>query len=380
LATISLYTPYWSTRGGGERYLLRLANALSKSFKAKVALLMHPSDPPLQDIERYFNLDLSAITVMPVRSESNVAEVTRGMDLFVLLSNVKLVKSLARKKVLLLQIPFARPSARNFSSDLLSGRLMHTLKHIRRRSLFAFAQSSADLVLCNSRFTADILSKNFGIRAEILYPPVEDFQQEGAKRRNVILSVGRFFAGFYNEKRYDFLTSVFRRLHQGPLSDWEYHLAGSFVDSSASRRLVEKLKRENKGFPVHFHINESYDSLRRLYNEATVFWHAAGYGIDVDRNPERAEHFGMSTVEAMSTGCIPVVANKGGQKEIVQHGVCGFLWDRAEQLADHTVAIASGTLPVGQLQQQAREQSQKFSVAVFEQRVREFFTPLLTNV
>jgi len=31
----------------------------------------------------------------------------------------------------------------------------------------------------------------------------------------------------------------------------------------------------------------------------------------------RYEHFGISTVEAIAQGCIPIVHNSGGQKEIV---------------------------------------------------------------
>ncbi len=35
---------------------------------------------------------------------------------------------------------------------------------------------------------------------------------------------------------------------------------------------------------------------------------------------------GMTTPEAMSAGCVPVVIRKGGQPEIVRHGLDGFLW------------------------------------------------------
>ena len=47
------------------------------------------------------------------------------------------------------------------------------------------------------------------------------------------------------------------------------------------------------------------------------------------------EHFGMTTVEAMSAGCIPVVINKGGQKEIVTSD-CGYTWDDPKQLVSYT--------------------------------------------
>ncbi|HWP83421.1 MAG TPA: glycosyltransferase family 4 protein [Bacteroidota bacterium] len=377
MSAISLYTPYWSTRGGGERYLLQLATTLKRSFGGEVSVLMRPSDPPLHDLGRYFNLDISALSATRVQTEHEITKVTKESDVFILLSNVKPIKTFARKNVLLLQIPFPRLSTSSLVSDLLSGQWRDALKSIRRRALFAFAQTQADLVLCNSQFTAHNLAKNWDIRSEILYPPVQNFRDEPIPRRKVILSVGRFFAGLYNEKRYDLLTSVFRQLQKSSLPDWEYHLVGSSSGSRQSHRLIEQLQMENKGLPVFFHVNESYDSLRTLYNEATIFWHAAGYGVDEELRPERVEHFGMTTVEAMSAGCIPVVVNKGGQREIVQHNVSGYLWDTREQLAQYTEAIASGRAPLDRIQQQAQMRSRQFSVLEFERRVQELFSPLL---
>ncbi len=82
-------------------------------------------------------------------------------------------------------------------------------------------------------------------------------------------------------------------------------------------------------------VNLERSRLRQLYAQAKIFWHAAGYG-ECEERPELSEHFGMATVEAMSAGCIPVVINKGGQPEIVEHGVSGFLWNSLEELKEYT--------------------------------------------
>ena len=44
------------------------------------------------------------------------------------------------------------------------------------------------------------------------------------------------------------------------------------------------------------------------------------------------EHFGITTVEAMAHGCVPVVVRLGGQLEIVQDGVNGRLWGSLGEL------------------------------------------------
>ena len=73
-----------------------------------------------------------------------------------------------------------------------------------------------------------------------------------------------------------------------------------------------------------------------LLGKAAVFWHAMGFGEDQDANPLAMEHFGIATVEAMARGCVPVVIKRGGQPEIVRHGVDGFLWETLEELEHYT--------------------------------------------
>jgi glycosyltransferase involved in cell wall biosynthesis len=54
-------------------------------------------------------------------------------------------------------------------------------------------------------------------------------------------------------------------------------------------------------------------------------------------NPELTEHFGISTVEAISAGCIPLVVGRGGQPEIVTNP--DLLWQTIEELIEKTQAV-----------------------------------------
>jgi glycosyltransferase involved in cell wall biosynthesis len=78
------------------------------------------------------------------------------------------------------------------------------------------------------------------------------------------------------------------------------------------------------------------DALRREYQAASIYWHATGYGCDHDREPSKLEHFGMSIVEAMSAGAVPLAYNGGGPREIITSGVNGFLWSDPDELVAHT--------------------------------------------
>ena len=101
--------------------------------------------------------------------------------------------------------------------------------------------------------------------------------------------------------------------------------------------------------------------LKNLYEQSSVFWHAAGFGVDENTQPMFAEHFGISTVEAMAAGCVPVVIKKGGQKEIVEHGVSGFLWETLDELGSYTQTLLADDKLRTQMSEAARERATMFS-------------------
>jgi glycosyltransferase involved in cell wall biosynthesis len=101
-----------------------------------------------------------------------------------------------------------------------------------------------------------------------------------------------------------------------------------------------------------------------LYGRARLFWHAAGFG-SADSSPESSEHFGISTVEAMSAGAVPIVINKGGQPEIVEHGVSGFLWNTLDELREYTRLLAADEPLRLRMSNAARERAELFSRSRF---------------
>lgn len=50
--------------------------------------------------------------------------------------------------------------------------------------------------------------------------------------------------------------------------------------------------------------------------------------IDILLMPSRSEGFGLTAIEGMARGCVPVVANVGGLPEVVEDGVCGFVYNQ----------------------------------------------------
>ena len=185
-------------------------------------------------------------------------------------------------------------------------------------------------MVVNSQFTKKVVDKEYGIKSIVLYPPVSSIGMSGVKEKT-ILSVGRFEPSL-NTKHQDILIDAFRELSP-IIPGWKLVLAGG----SSSDEWLEKLKQKAAGLRVEFATNVSHTGLSDLYQKATIYWHAAGYVVDEVKNPELTEHFGISTVEAISAGCTPLVVPYGGQREIITDS--NFHWTTIPELVDKTQKV-----------------------------------------
>ncbi len=79
----------------------------------------------------------------------------------------------------------------------------------------------------------------------------------------------------------------------------------------------------------------------------------------------------------MGAGCVPVVINKGGQPEIVEHGVSGFLWNTLEELNDYTRLLMRDEELRRQMSEAAKGRAAHFSREKFVQRFMKLLRPLL---
>jgi glycosyltransferase involved in cell wall biosynthesis len=89
----------------------------------------------------------------------------------------------------------------------------------------------------------------------------------------------------------------------------------------------------------------------------------------------RVEHFGISTVEAMAAGCVPVVINRGGQTEIIEHGTTGFLWDTLAELKEYTATLVNDEALRARMAEAARTSAQRFSREAFAENFRRLLRP-----
>jgi glycosyltransferase involved in cell wall biosynthesis len=192
-----------------------------------------------------------------------------------------------------------------------------------------------------------------------------------ARKEKIILNVGRFFANGRGSlhKRQDVLLDVFGGMTDIHRAGWEMHFVGGLADDPASRAIVEKLSHASAGLPVFFHFDADFERLRDLFRRAAIYWHATGFGFSPKEHPEMQEHFGLTTVEAMSAGAVPVVINSGGQGEIVTHNRNGLLWNELDDLVRETRRLIDDPELREAMSFQARGSLERFSRRAFESRM-----------
>jgi glycosyltransferase involved in cell wall biosynthesis len=76
----------------------------------------------------------------------------------------------------------------------------------------------------------------------------------------------------------------------------------------------------------------------------------------------------MTTVEAMAGGCVPVVIDRAGQKEIVRDNVDGFRWTTPNELLARTAEIAADETLRVRLSAAAVTRAQDYSEVAFAAR------------
>ena len=310
---VGVYDPYLDTLGGGERYILDIGRCLEKENSVE---LFWNDDSIKNKIQTFLDISLLTTSIRPLPSSFQRLSYFKNLDLFFYVTDGSLFLYTGKKGFLIIQSP----------------------SHIPSLSLIDKAKLTRwQTILCYSDFMKQIIEKKLGIQATVLAPAVDTSKFVPGKKEKIILSVGRFFKHLHSKKQDVLINAFTQMVREQTINDWKLILVGSVKEEDSE--YVDELRAMAKGYPVEIVTNASFESIQKYYSSSSFFWHATGFGKDLDKNPEYAEHFGMVTVEAMAAQSIPVVFAGGGQKEIVEEGVNGFLFETIDELKEKTLTI-----------------------------------------
>ncbi|MBU1129844.1 glycosyltransferase family 4 protein [Patescibacteria group bacterium] len=385
---VGIYDPYLDTLGGGERYMLTIAEILLKQ-KHQVDLFWSKDENLINKAQERFALNLQKLNLVKdifsqpqknidliqdhsqlKRINSNQKEIrttlgkikhllnrfkiTRQYNLFFYLSDGSIPLLFAKKNILHCQVPFINKF--NLQSQIANKfKLLLTKK-----------------VICNSIFTQNQFKKTYHHSSSLLYPPIDiEKFSSSSQEENIILSVGRF-DNILNSKRQDILIKAFKKLISNQNSkNWKLILIGGSLEKPESNNYLKHLQHEAKDFPIEFLIGPNFDTLKNIYSQSKIYWHATGFEVNEDINPQNTEHFGMTVVEAMASGIVPIVVKKGGLPESVKSNINGFLWENIDELVSKTQLLIGSPQLMQKLSTQAKTDSLQFSKQNFEKKLLE---------
>ena len=341
---IGIFDPYLDTLSGGEKYMLSVASCLAQEHEILIFWDKNKEAEIKQTARKKLGIELSSVKFYKNIFGKNVSSISRfaesrKFDAIIYLSDGS-IPLVGTKLYVHFQFP----------TEWVDGKSVKTII-----KLFFVKK-----IFCNSYFTKSFIDKKLNVKSSILYPPVDLRIAKDMKKENVILHVGRFDVDSHgsNYKKQDVMIDIFKKMADTGLKNWKFKLIIGVRDKNEGK--LNKLKEISKGYPIELIEDISNQELWEYYSKAKIYWHATGFGEDLQKHPEKAEHFGISTVEAMGAGAVPVVMNAGGQKEIVENGKNGFLWDTTNDLMDRTFKLINDIILWKKMSKASVERSEMF--------------------
>jgi glycosyltransferase involved in cell wall biosynthesis len=190
---------------------------------------------------------------------------------------------------------------------------------------FAYERPEADIYLCNSNYVKQLCTNRWGVQPVVLYPPVdvENFFATNTDRQNIILTLGRIVPW----KNYEEAIFALAKAKTKP----KLYILGALrgADIEYYHYLKNLIHRLGLSRLVRFIADLTPAQMREIMSKAKVIVH-----------PMHGEHFGIAVVEAMASGCVPIVHKSGGPYlDITDRGQYGIYYNDVEELAQRIDAL-----------------------------------------
>jgi len=323
---IALFDPYLDTLGGGEKHVLSILEVfaekgyeinifwdenLSKKIKDRFSFKFIDKLNWLPNIFKHPSFFSTLKTLLTLRT----------FDYFFYIPDGSYFFSSAKK---------------NFIYAMVPDEKLYNLSLINRIKLGHYS------FFTHSEFTKKWLKK-FSIDSQVIMPYLDKYfieqNNDSFKKERIILSVGRFFSHLHSKKQDEIIRTFKLLKHSNPkFKDYKLILAGGLMKED--QKYFDNLKKlAGNDSSIIFKPNIKLYELYGLYKLSDYFWHFTGFGIDEALHPEQVEHFGITPIEAMASGCLTFSYNAGGPKEITIEGKNGFLFNTTGELISKMTSL-----------------------------------------
>lgn len=219
-------------------------------------------------------------------------------------------------------------------------------------------------IVCMTKFTRNALCEAYPDLPRdlpIVYPAVDTsaFQAEARSRTASVISVGRFHP---NKRQFEQIKLAEK------LPDVPFHMAG-FVNAPAYYQQCEDYMTSRELSNVHLHPNIPFEAMIALLQSSKYFLHTM---IN--------EPFGLTAVQAIAAGCVPLVHDSGGQKETIPIPELRYQsLDEVPAMLERLESMPASEIDaiVQKLQGHVRT---RFDETVFHQQMRDILLPILSRI
>jgi glycosyltransferase involved in cell wall biosynthesis len=223
---------------------------------------------------------------------------------------------------------------------------------------FVDAFFAENVLLANSGFTQDVVRRFLGRESMVVYPPVDvgKFKRaaEEANREKHVVTVSRLRTG----KNLQLIPQVAKIAEQA-----EFTVIGLADQASGEAIKVFAGFVKNLGVKerVRLLLNVPFERLASVLASAKVFLHT-----------QSTEAFGISIVEAMASGCVPIVPRNGGPWFDIldqKQGEYGYSYVSVQEAAEIIKMLMKNEDLREEVSARARERAMTFDSSVFESEI-----------
>ncbi len=218
--------------------------------------------------------------------------------------------------------------------------------------------SPRNLLVANSKFISNCIKSYLDRDSIVVYPPVDvaRFKEgaENSEKKNLVVTVSRLRPGKNLE-----LIPLIAKLAQKV----KFLILGLADQASQStiRMLKKTIENQRVQDRVELLINQPSEKLSETYISAKAFLQT-----------QPTEAFGISIVESMASGCVPVVPTNGGPWFDIldqSQGKYGYSYQTIEEAASLVSMLLANEKLRKEVSNRARLRAMDFDSAIFERKI-----------
>lgn len=287
------------TGGGNDRVLFSLLEALKKT---DIDFTIFTISKPLVDMSEYklvtllpFKLKFLGIYQKLLQAKS-IFRNLRGYDLVLCLTDI-IVPEESPPVIFYDQNIFA-DSIKSTKYEKGYWRIYYKLYLILRNRIEKKIKKSNMIFVANSNYTKSKLKK-MGINAEVIYPPVRmrKFNPNATKEKKTVT-----IARYSEEKKLEVGIDAFKKLDSPHMPYIIFGSTTNQLNKNYYKKLVRLAENRNN---ITLLRNQSQEMLQEILAYSKVYLQTS------------METFGIAVVEAIASGCIPIVPDNTANRETV---------------------------------------------------------------